>query len=61
MRARSNLWDYPTEANMLVHRRRGHIGEKLTVLDQSNAGLIAGRLDPQDQGGRIWVSRSHAQ
>src|SRR5690606_18087796 len=43
------------EARVLVHRRGRDVGEQLTAADEGEAGLVAARLDPEDQ----WFAHSH--
>jgi hypothetical protein len=53
VRPRSDLRDDPAEPRVLVHRGRDGVDQQLAAVgvgaDQGDPGLVAGRLDPQDQ------------
>ena len=49
MRAARHLRHHPTEANVEVHRARHLVGEQRRSAHDTDAGLVAGGFDTQDQ------------
>ena len=50
MGAARDLGHDPTEAGVLVDARRDRVGEQVIAPHQTDAGLVARGLDPEDQG-----------